>query len=33
MSGSALEVFEKEDFVGIVKKAMIAARNRSQELS
>jgi pyrroline-5-carboxylate reductase len=30
---AALEVFEKEDLVGIVKKAMLAARNRSQELS
>ena len=30
---AALEVFEKEDLVGIMKKAMLAARNRSQELS
>ena len=30
---AALEVFEKEDLSGMVKKAMLAARDRSQELS
>ncbi|MBM3655922.1 MAG: pyrroline-5-carboxylate reductase [Actinobacteria bacterium] len=30
---AALEVFEREDLVGVVKRAMLAARNRSQELS